>query len=188
MNVFKSIFEKYDTDKTENFAEAYEKLLTPIRDEIKLIFEIGVNRGGSVRGFKEFFPNALIVGIDINPECYFEEDRIKIEISDATDIEFSEMLVDKYGEPDIVIDDGSHFSHDIIDAFNAYSPFVKKCYIIEDIGTQNPSFNNGFYITEAGVTDIVTDEVIETMLENDSEFSSIHSYYSIAFMFKRQIL
>lgn len=188
MNTFKEIFSKYDTDKTENFSDAYEECLTPIRNNIKLIFEIGVNRGGSTKAWKEFFPNALIVGIDINPECHFEEDRIKIEIGNGADPQFINSLLYRYGRPDIVIDDGSHFSSDIKSSFNFLYKHTRYCYIIEDLGTQFHSFGNGFYINDNEPATNMIHHVTDQLLSGQSsEYSSLKIYYSICFIFKRSI-
>lgn len=183
MNTFYEIFKKYDTDKTGNFSKYYDKYFTPIRNEVKLLFEIGVNRGGSVRAWKEFFPNAHIVGVDINPDCYFEEDRISIEICDANNIIVPEKLFKKYGYPDIMIDDGSHFTSDVISSFCLYSSFVKKCYVIEDVGVQNPLYEHGFYInTNENFFNIMKEECENTLTDNEGfEWKAIHLHYSICF-------
>ncbi|MHA1342372.1 MAG: hypothetical protein ACTSQG_00165 [Promethearchaeota archaeon] len=183
-NSFKQIFEKYDTDKAINYSKAYNNHLTPIRKDIKLIFEIGVNRGGSVRAWKEFFPNALIVGIDIDPQTYFEEERIRIEIGSGTDKDFMTALIKKYGEPDIIIDDGSHFSSDIKASFALLYDSVKTCYIIEDYGTQFPYHLNGFYINDDAPATSIIHKKIDQLLFGLDACKSIQIYYSIAFIFK----
>ena len=189
MNTFKEIFSKYDTDKTDNFSEAYNQLFTPIRNDIQLIFEIGVNRGGSIRAWKEFFPNAKIVGMDIEPNTYFEDDRISIEIGDASDKFFALNMIKKYGYPDILIDDGSHFSSDIKKSLEIFFPYVKKCYVIEDIGTQTNLYKNGFYINDnAPATNNVCENAVSLMCQKDFDIKSIHIYYSICFMFKKEII
>jgi hypothetical protein len=82
MNNFEEIFNKCGTDKAQ-YNYAYEDCFSRTRESIQLVFEIGVCRGGSAHGFKEYFSNALIVGIDIDPNSFFEKDGIKIEIGDA---------------------------------------------------------------------------------------------------------
>lgn len=183
-NEFFGIFKSKDTDKSQNYSEGYENIFKNIRKEIKLLFEIGVCRGGSVRGFKEYFPNAIIVGIDIEKNSYFEEDRIKIEIGNATDENFINFLIKKYGFPDIIIDDGSHFSTDIKKTFSFLYDKAKICYIIEDYGTQFFDFRNGFYINdEKPATDIIHNK-IDQLLKEKNTCKSIHIYYSICFIMK----
>jgi len=164
MNAFQEIFSRYDTDKVQaGYHKTYEKCFGSIRNEIKLLFEIGVNRGGSVRAFHEYFPNAIVVGIDINPACYFEHGKIKIEIGDATNIEFiDKKILAKYGCPDIVIDDGSHMSCDIRNSFNLLYSFTRDAYVIEDLGTQDKNFANGLYVPDG----IPATDLIHHVVEN----------------------
>jgi hypothetical protein len=187
-NIFKSIFIKYDTDKvTAGYEYAYEEVLSPIRNKIKLLIEIGVNRGGSVRAFKEYLPNSLIVGLEINKSSFFEDDRIKIEIGNATNKDFIDMILDKYGNPDVVIDDGSHFSRDIKTSFTLLYPHTKICYVIEDLGTQSYNFEKGFYINDhIPATIIAHQEIDKLLLYEDTSRRSIKIYRSICFFFNSE--
>ena len=48
--------------------------------------EIGVYHGNSLKVWKDYFPNAEIYGIDIDPSCKkFEDERTKIIICDQND-------------------------------------------------------------------------------------------------------
>ena len=78
---------KYGTDKGGNhllagetchqYTPTYYKLLEPYRYNIKSVLEIGVNYGPSLRMWRDFFPNAHIIGLDSNAECLFNEERIE---------------------------------------------------------------------------------------------------------------
>lgn len=184
MNKFKEIFEKYDTDKAVNYSEAYENCFSKLRNDIKLIFEIGVNRGGSVRGWKEYFPNAIIVGIEIDRKFWFKDDRIKIHIGDATDNLFINFLIKEYGIPDIVIDDGSHFSSDIKKSFKLLYDKAKTCYAIEDYGTQFKEFKGGFYINDGEPATKIAHDLVDSLLFDKKTCSSIHFFHSICLIFK----
>jgi hypothetical protein len=186
MNTFYEIFKNCDTDKSVNYSNAYHECFDSIRNDVKLIFEIGVNRGGSVKGWKQYFPNALIVGIDIDKNWYFEdpEGRIKIEIGSANQKDFIENLIRKYGAPDIVIDDGSHLSSDIKDTYNLLYHFAKICYVIEDYGVQYKEFENGMYINDGvPATNIIHSKIDELLFSKDS-VKSIKVYHSICLIFK----
>lgn len=187
MNAFKEIFSKCDTDKISagHYEDGYEECFGDIRNDIKLIFEIGVNRGGSVRGWKEYFPNAIVVGMDINGGCYFEDDRIKIEICDATNVKSLSDIIEKYGSPDIVIDDGSHFSSHIKESFNYLYPFAKICYVLEDLGSQYKSFENGWYVNDGIPATILAHQKIDELLQRIGDCKSIKIYNSICFLFKQ---
>ena len=64
--------------------------------------------GASLRGFREFLPNAAIYGADIDKDILFEEERIKTAYVDQLDnASFSGL---GFGEEkfDVIIDDGLH--------------------------------------------------------------------------------
>jgi|WetSurMetagenome_2_1015567.scaffolds.fasta_scaffold00534_18 hypothetical protein len=185
MNKFEEIFSRHDTDKVNpgHYEYGYENEFSRIRNDVKLIFEIGVNRGGSVRAWKEYFPNAVIVGLEIDPSCYFEEERIKIEIGNASTKEFIDSILQKYGNPEIVVDDGSHFSSDIKKSFELLYPHVKLCYVIEDYGTQFQSFRGGFYINDGVPAINIAHKKIDELLcaIPICDCKSINIYNSICF-------
>lgn len=187
MNQFEEIFKKYpETDKvTAGYHIAYEEIFGHIRNDIKLLFEIGVNKGGSIRAFREYFPNALIVGLEIDPQYYFKDDIIQIEIGDATNPDFVNPLINKYGFPDIVIDDGSHFSKDIKASFNLLYPYTTKYYAIEDLGTQTINFQNGYYVNDnEPAIGIFVDRLFSLLEKQDCDCKSIKIYPAIGFIEK----
>lgn len=203
-NLFRTIASKYDTDKNHNpyYLDAYEECFSSIRNDVKLVFEIGVLGGGSVRSFRDYFPNALIVGIDITPECIgIKGDRIAIEIGDASDKAFMDSIITKYGHPDIVIDDGSHKSSHIRGAYNNLYEATKYCYVIEDIGVQYMAYNSGGYINDGvSAMEIVHKKIDDLVVAKDIQIAkngtvwnvtrevnpckSIKIYYSLVFIFK----
>jgi len=135
---------KHNTDKVNNwhtfngksYLHIYEKYFLPKKEEKINILEIGVKGGHSLRVWKEYFPNAKICGLDLNPECVkHTEDRIEIFIGSQDDPTIINKILDKYGEFDIIIDDGSHINDLIVKSFALLSSCVKKSgiYIIEDL-------------------------------------------------------
>lgn len=138
------IFNKYGSDKSSyfhNYSRQYEQLFKPYRNKDITYLEIGVFMGESLLTMREVFKNAkYIVGIDINPECKKYEDvnnNIFIEIGDATDINFIEYIINKYGGFDIILDDGSHVNKDMIKSFELLFPCINNngLYIVEDLVT-----------------------------------------------------
>jgi hypothetical protein len=125
--------------KWHHYFPIYEKHLMPWRNKTATVFEIGIFKGGSLGMWRRFFgPMATIVGIDIDPQCKkFETEDIRIEIGDQSDTSFLQTIIDKFGVPDIVIDDGSHQMKHISDSFNFLYPKISKngLYIIEDLHT-----------------------------------------------------
>jgi len=187
VNAFKDIFSAVDTDKVNpgHYEDGYEECFGGIRDEVKLLFEIGVNRGGSVRGWKQYFPNAVIVGLEINKDCWFADDRIQIEIGDATDKGFIEAVIFKYGKPDIVVDDGSHTSRDLKLSYGLLYHHTRICYVMEDVGVQYMSYMNGCFINDGVPAQTIVHAEMDELLQKRGVCKSIKVYGSICFMFKR---
>jgi hypothetical protein len=135
------IFNKYDTDKNSyfhNYTRQYDSLLEKFRDKPIKYLEIGVFNGGSIKAFRETFLNATcILGLDIDNRCKQYEDNnnnIFVEIGDATDSNFINKIINKYGSFDIILDDGSHINKDVIESFELLFPLLNDngLYIVED--------------------------------------------------------
>ena len=138
--------------KSMAYLGAYQKHLEKFKNKSPLMFEIGcgypqsdqpegaLGMGGSLSMFQQWLGHGTkIIGIDILPSCREFQDpdnNIFIEIGSQSDSEFMTGLVDKYGEPDIILDDGSHVEKDLIDSFNTLYPHLKTngVYIVEDCG------------------------------------------------------
>jgi SAM-dependent methyltransferase len=135
------IFAKYNTDKNKyyhNYPRQYESLLSSYRDKPIKYLEIGVLGGESIKAMREVFKNAqCIVGLDINNESKQYENsqqNIFVEIGDATNSNFINEIVQKYGTFDIILDDGSHINRDVIKSFEILFPLLNDngLYIVED--------------------------------------------------------
>jgi hypothetical protein len=188
MNFFEHCFTGLDTDKINghSYGPAYEDAFYQIRDEIKLVFEIGVFAGGSIKGFRKYFHNALIVGIDVDPNVpRLNGDRTAVEIGDASNKAFIEKLLEKYGLPDIVIDDGSHASSHIKKSFSLLFASTKICYVIEDLFTQYPEFERGTFIDDGVQATFIIHEKMDEILRMKSN-CNIKIWPNIAFIFKGQ--
>jgi len=123
---------KYGTDKatTHFYMDTYEKHLQQWRDKEFVMIEIGVGNGSSIKTWKEYFPNARVYGIDINPDCAGEG----IFIGNQGKVSFlSEVLV-ATGQPSLIIDDGSHVGGDMITSFEYLFPCMETdgIYVLED--------------------------------------------------------
>jgi hypothetical protein len=94
-----------------------------------------------------FGPLATIVGIDINPSCKdHEADGIHVRIGDQSDPKFLQDIIDEFGIPDIVLDDGSHRMEHILASFQYLYPKLPKngLYIVEDLHTAYwPEYGGG---------------------------------------------
>ena len=131
------------TDKSSqihNYCVKYEKWLPFNRLEPLKILEIGVLNGESLETWREYYPNATIVGIDIMPECKKHEDlarKILVEIGSQDDPVFLRNLALQHGPFDLIVDDGSHVNQHVTTSFVHLIDSVKPegVYVIEDCAT-----------------------------------------------------
>jgi hypothetical protein len=125
--------------KWVHYFPAYEKHFQPWRNRAMTFLEIGVSRGGSLAMWQRYFgPRAKIVGIDINPDCKrHERPGIEVRIGDQSDPEFLASLIEEFGVPDVVLDDGSHIMDHVIKTFDFFYPKLPKngVYMVEDMHT-----------------------------------------------------
>jgi len=129
------------SDKWESYLDTYDKLFEEFKYKSINILEIGIQNGGSLETWAEYFKNAKnIIGCDIEPKCSllkFSDDRIKLGVNDIKSQETYEAINLWTDNLDIVIDDGSHNSIDILEAFGKYFPMMNPegVYVIEDTHT-----------------------------------------------------
>ncbi len=138
MNPLQELGEKHGpTKRFHDYLKWYWMHFRDIREEVKSVLEIGVDKGTSLTMWRDFFPNAEIHGLDLNPDCkQYEGERIHIHIGDQGDKSVLEAVQKAGGPFDIIVDDGSHFpEHQLID----FRFFIKQLapggiYVVEDIG------------------------------------------------------
>jgi trans-aconitate methyltransferase len=132
---------RHGTDKASghhDYLAFYERFLRPIRDAHMRVLEIGVREGASLRMWADYFPNATIVGIDIDPECRRHAGgRISVEVMDQSDLPALAALARGYGPFGLIVDDGSHIWEHQITALRHLYPHLQPggCYILEDLDT-----------------------------------------------------
>ncbi len=135
-------------DKWKHYFPAYEDHLARYVNRPLTFLEIGVGDGGSLQIWKRYFgPHARIVGIDVNPHCAaFEEDQVAIRIGDQSDPKFLDKVLEEFGTPDVVIDDGSHMMHHVVATFAMlyHHTAPDGIYIVEDLHTAYwPEYGGG---------------------------------------------
>ncbi|WP_188607744.1 class I SAM-dependent methyltransferase [Chelatococcus reniformis] len=138
-----------DFGEAHHYTEIYERFLEPLRDRPLRVIEIGVWKGGSLRMWEDYLPNATIVGIEKTPDLIEHRfERATIAIGDATDRQFLDAVVDRFAERevDVVIDDGSHVLEDQIVVFEHVMQRLAMggLYFVEDIACSRfPQWNSG---------------------------------------------
>lgn len=117
----------------------YQRVFDQFRDKPLRLLEIGVQNGGSLEIWSKYFTNAItLTGCDVNPKCgelIFGEPRIKVFVGDANEIETQRQILKHCSQYDIIIDDGSHSSIDIVKSFASYFPHLADdgLFIAEDL-------------------------------------------------------
>lgn len=128
--------EFYST-KHINYFSNYELLLEKYIGKHITFIEVGVFSGGSLFMWRNFFgSSARIIGIEINPlSKHLERFGFEIFIGDAGNKEFWRDFYKKVGCVDVVIDDGSHSSHDQVIGVTESLQHINDggLYIVEDI-------------------------------------------------------
>lgn len=154
--------------KGHNYLQYYERYLT-YSDAPYKIMEIGVQGGHSMQLWKTAFPNAQIVGVDINPACkVYACNRVVIEIADQTNLGEMRSICAKYGPFDMIIDDGSHQSRDMRTTFCDLMPrdiALAPCgwYVVEDLDCCYERFWGGGLKNEGSFVEFLKNHVIDEL-------------------------
>lgn len=199
----------YNTDKfgRHSYTSVYSSYFKTIRKKRLSILEIGVggydnpNRGGaSLKMWKRYFPNSKITAIDIHDKSQIQEKRITIFKGSQDDEIFLNEVVNKTGNYDIIIDDGSHINKHVVFSFkHLFSKLNEKgIYVVEDTQTSywddmggdshdlnaaNTSMN--FF---KKLVDSVNQEEFDSSLVDSiyvDQIEAIHFFHNLIFIFKK---
>jgi len=172
---------KYATDKSPHgYCPHYVNHL-PSKNTSFNLLEIGIFHGGSLKMWRDYYPNANIFGIDIDQQYMFTEDRITTFCGDATSEDFINSL--DLPEISVIIDDGSHQAVDIVKTFELLYPKlpIGGIYVIEDLLVQWWGQYGG---GEDGSSAIRLLENLLSKTLNTNDGSELHLYTEIAFIKK----
>ena len=146
-------------DKWLAYLREYDRILAEYRHRPVRLLEIGVQNGGSLELWADYFARAeAIIGCDINPDCEklrFNDPRISVIIGDANSDAVQRMLVEQGQSFDIIIDDGSHRSGDVVRSFARYFPHLADggAFIIEDLHcSYTREFEGGLFHPHSSMT------------------------------------
>lgn len=127
------------SDKWSFYLDKYDELFDRRRGDEVSILEIGIQNGGSLEIWAKYFEHAkAIIGCDINPDCQqltFADKRIHVVVDDANTDRAEQEITNICESLDIIIDDGSHTSSDIVRSFQRYFKRLKDggIFIAEDL-------------------------------------------------------
>jgi len=156
INSNKSLY-NYDKLELGFINEFYNDLLSPIRNDVKNVLEIGIQNGNSIMCWRDFFTNAEIYGMDIN-YCKLLENKSRVTqiIRDAYTLDSVNYFTDK--KFDIIIDDGPH-------TFESMKFFIQNY-----LGLLN---NNGIAIIE-DIVDTTWTKKLCDLIDPNLQVSAIH--------------
>lgn len=127
------------SDKWSIYLVEYERILSQYRNQPISLLEIGIQNGGSLEILAEYFPQArYLVGSDINTDCEkleYGDVRVRVVVGDANTEEALKEIQSIAPTFDVILDDGSHRSSDIVKTFALYFPLLLDggVFIVEDL-------------------------------------------------------
>ena len=145
-NTLLELAPSYGTDKHyghDYFNLIYDKVLTPLKYDVKTFIEVGVFNGDSILLWRDFFENATIVGVDIDmirsagPLSTKDLSRIDLLEMDISKESNLESVCNKYPNVDIILDDASHTMFDQQNTLAKLFKILKPggLFILEDLHT-----------------------------------------------------
>ena len=127
------------SDKWSLYLTEYDRVFDAYREKPVRLLEIGIQNGGSLEIWSKYFSNAsILIGCDINPDCArlsYADPRIGVIVGDANARDTVTQVFSRCPQFDILIEDGSHRSSDIIKTFALYFPRLTEggIFIAEDL-------------------------------------------------------
>ena len=200
-SVSEAFFEKRGrpVHKWQHYLDIYERHLACYQNRPFLFLEIGVFDGGSLDMWRRYFGNeATIIGIDINKDCATRVDPPNlVRIGSQADPKFLQSVIEEFGPPDVVLDDGSHIATHQRASFDILFPRLKEggLYIIEDLHTSYwPEWEGGYKRSGSAI------EFVKQMIDDlhawyhkrstitpaRDEICGIHVYDSVSVIEKRK--
>jgi len=158
-----------------SYTDFYSRMFSHCRRSVRKVFECGLGTnspdlvssmgvvgkpGASLRMWKDYFPEAIIYGGDIDKDILFEEERIRTFYVDQLDPHAISAFWQQVGERDfdLMIDDGLHtfeggttlFTHSIERLADA------GIYVIEDVLRHDLARYKNFFDNTDYLVDYVT--------------------------------
>lgn len=159
---------KCHTDKAylHNFCNFYEQNLNK---NITKLYEIGVLDGASLQMWSEYYPNAQIIGFDIEDKSTLKlNSNVTVKYLDQGNITQLKDLANNSNNIDIIVDDGSHFIDHQIMTFEILFNSLKTNgqYIIEDLHTSTLLHSGYHFNNNKGTLQYLLDIMQQTQPVN----------------------
>lgn len=110
-NIKKSLHDlgtKTDKSWAHQYLHVYEALFEPIRNKVLNVLEVGIYEGGSLTMWRDYFPKAKVVGLDVTDRLSPDFDKTRMEI--IFDNAYTKEMISSFGDRrfDVMVDDGPH--------------------------------------------------------------------------------
>lgn len=131
-----------DKNTTHSYLPLYQKLLINKKETAKNVLEIGIQTGGSIKLWRDFFTNATVYGLDIiniNNVWNGIKNKEKIILHTSTDAYNNDFFIthflNKNIKCDFMLDDGPHTLESMTQFIKLYSQIMTNdgILIIEDV-------------------------------------------------------
>lgn len=168
-SLFSDLCDQYGSDKgslkntspyyswqSHTYADYYSRLFAHCRNKVLNVFECGIGTnnpnlksnmtitgrpGASLRVWRDYFPQAQVIGADIDKDILFKEERIETFMLDQTNKDSIRNFWDqvKATEFDLMVDDGLH---NFLAGITLFKNSVHRLasdgiYVIEDVNFQD---------------------------------------------------
>jgi len=148
------IMNKYGSDKGSfhGYTDIYENLIDKKRQKIDLVLEIGIGTnnpllpssmgkfgkpGASLRAWRDYLPNAHIIGLDIDTKILFSEKSITTHyVNQLSPKSFNLVKKEIFKTIDLIIVDGLHTPRADFNSLVELLPLISSDgdFFIEDVG------------------------------------------------------
>ena len=158
MNDLLELGKQYKSTKDRaGFLEIYSNYFNNYKHKEINILEIGIDKGESLKIWRKYFTRANICGIDIM-DIKFQIDGVELIKADQTDKKALKGICDKYKGFDIIIDDGGHYSKQIVISLNFLFDYLND--------------NGSFAVTPSVANSVISSSDIPATSRNTSSVCS----------------
>lgn len=170
------------TDKISHhrYDRFYPMFLEPLRNQEFSMLEIGVDRGGSLSLWKEYFPKAHIFGADIHQQ--WSDERATVFKCDQSNLLDLKELSQKVPKCKLIIDDGSHIpQHQMLTFCELFETVLDSggIYIVEDLECNYWGPTTSLYGYQIGYYNFL-DFLKKLPDQVNEEFSRQNNHFSVS--------
>jgi hypothetical protein len=129
---------EHDTDKSQLYLNNYTRNFISLADEEIRLLELGIDKGGSLVLWRDFFRKGVIAGLDVNHvDIHDSSGRIRVYQGDQRNLSLLDRIAQECAPNgfDIIIDDASHIGEFTkISFWHLFDNWLKPggLYVIED--------------------------------------------------------